>query len=88
MRLAFCKFNNQNGKIYFHLDLRKVQKDCGIDGLQDDILFLHNVISPLFMTSNSKYAMTFKTTTSANLYRFFNCISSSIKLIDLDKLEY
>lgn len=88
MRLAFCKFNEQNQRIYFYPSIAKIQKDCGKQGLQmNDILTIDNLIGVIFMTANKKYAMTFKSKFLAHAYRFFSCISPGLKLIDLDKLE-
>lgn len=88
MKLAFCKFNAQNKKIYFYPSISKIQKDCGKQGLQmNDIMTIDNLTGVIFMTNDKKYAMTFKSKFLAYAYKFFFCVNSSLKLVDLDELE-
>lgn len=88
MRLAFCKVNDN--QIYYLASIKKIRKITKNNPYYlKDVLIVQDFLGKIdFLVNDIKFAKTFKNIFKATWYELWHCVNPTLKLIDLDKLEY
>ncbi len=87
MKIAFCKiYDNQ---IYYLASVKKIRKIIKNNPYcLKDILVVQDFLGKIdFFVKDVVLAETFKNVHKARMYELRHCVSPTLKLIDLDKLE-